>query len=141
MADGLSQPPTSASGARRGGPPPLPRGAVDSQPSLLSPSAESAVDELLALLGWRARDAAQAAEVLAQAGDEGRVARRLALALAGSWAPLVKAVGAAETAEADLDALAEAAQTAQDRLGDGNAARAMLWRAFNQARGEGATGE
>src|SRR6185312_16224219 len=178
MADGLSQPPASASGARRGSPPPLPRGAVDSQPSLLSPSAESPVDELLALIAaeaeslesestssnkkkggavsdaeakakkraadlkvraallawdgrgdvqkalgfvdkvehplvpaiklaaaielkdgalllWRVRDAAQASEVLAQAGDEGRVARRLALALAGSWAPLVKSVGPA----------------------------------------------
>ncbi|MDB4968944.1 MAG: repeat-containing protein [Myxococcales bacterium] len=246
MADGLSQPPASASGGRRG-PPPLPRGAVDSQPSLLSPSAESAVDELLALIAaeaeshadalsekaekgekkkgsavsdadakakkraadlkvraallawdgrgdvqkalafvdkvdhplvpaiklaaaielkddamlqaciaetkkrgdkadlaelgalllWRARDAAHAAEVLALAGDEGKVARRLALALAGSWAPLVKAVGPAETAEVDLDALAEAAQTAQDRLGDANAARAMLSRAFQAAKSEG----
>src|SRR5438270_1246872 len=56
MADGLSQPPASASGARRGagGPPPLPRGAVDSQPSLLSPSAESPVDELLALIAAEA---------------------------------------------------------------------------------------
>ena len=205
MADGLTQPPASASARRGSGPPPLPRGAVDSQPSLLSPSAESprrraarahrrrgrvarsaadkeakkkggavsdaeaktkkrAADlkvraallawdgrgdvqkalgfvdkvehplvpaiklaaaielkddallqaciaetkkrgdkadlaELGALLLWRVRDAAQAAEVLAQAGDEGRVARRLALALAGSWAPLVKSVGPAETAE------------------------------------------
>ncbi|MCU1280839.1 MAG: serine/threonine protein kinase, partial [bacterium] len=243
MADGLSQPPASASGARRGGgPPPLPRGAVDSQPSLLSPSAESPVDELLALIAaeaesldapaekeskkkggavsdaelktkkraadlkvraallawdgrgdvqkalafvdkvehplvpaiklaaaielkddallhaciaetkkrgdkadlaeigallmWRVRDAAQAAEVLALAGDEGRAARRLSLALAGSWAPLVKSVGPAETAEADLDALAEAAATAQDRLGDANAARAMLTRAFATAKEE-----
>src|SRR5262245_22519366 len=206
MPDGLSQPPASASGARRG-PPPLPRGTVDSQPSLLSVSAESPLDELLgliaaeaasesqekkkgdpdakakkraadlrvraallawdgrgdvqkalafidkvdhplvpaiklaaaielkddallqaciaetkkrgdkadlaelgALLLWRARDAAQAADVLGQAGDEGRSARRLALALAGSWGPLVKAMGPAETAEIDLDALAEAAQ-------------------------------
>src|SRR3954471_7778275 len=247
MADGLSQPPTSASGARRG-PPPPPRGAVDSQPSLLSPSAESAVDELLALIAaeaeshadaltdkaeksdkkkgsavsdadikakkraadlkvraallawdgrgdvqkalafvdkvdhplvpairlaaaielkddamlqaciaetkkrgdkadlaelgalllWRVRDAAQAAELLGLAGDEGRVARRLSLALAGSWAPLVKSVGPAETAEVDLDALAEAAATAQDRLGDANAARAMLMRAFAAAKEEGA---
>ena len=51
--------------------------------------------------------------------------------------PLVKAVGPAETADADLDALAEAAQTAQDRLGDANAARAMLLRAFNVAKSEG----
>src|SRR6185312_4504581 len=237
MADGLSQPPASASGARRGSPPPLPRGAVDSQPSLLSPSAESPVDELLALVAaeaeslesestssnkkkggavsdaeakakkraadlkvraallawdgrgdvqkalgfvdkvehplvpaikladdallqacisetkkrgdkadiaelgalllWRVRDAAQASEVLAQAGDEGRVARRLALALAGNWAPLVKSVGPAETAEADLDALAEAAATAQDRLGDVNAARAIITRAFGAAKEEG----
>src|SRR5438445_12613626 len=60
MADGLSQPPTSASGARRGGPPPLPRGAVDSQPSLLSPSAESALDELLALIAAEAESHADA---------------------------------------------------------------------------------
>ncbi|HEY2749504.1 MAG TPA: hypothetical protein VGL86_33020 [Polyangia bacterium] len=245
MADGLTQPPASASGARRGGPPPLPRGAVDSQPSLLSPSAESPLDELLALIAaeaesleqphdgkkkggavsdaeakakkraadlkvraallawdgrgdvqkalafvdkvdhplvpaiklaaaielkddallqacmaetkkrgdkadiaelgalllWRVRDATQASEVLAQAGDEGRVARRLALALAGSWAPLVKSVGPAETAEADIDALAEAAATAQDRLGDVNAARAMLTRAFAAAKDEGGASE
>src|SRR6185369_15930293 len=220
MADGLTP---SAAAARRGGQPPPPRGAVDSQPSLLSPSAESPVDELLALIAaeadsldapaekeakkkgsavsdaelktkkraadlkvraallawdgrgdvqkalgfvdkvehplvpaiklaaaielkddallqacmaetkkrgdkadiaevgalllWRVRDAAQAAEMLGHAGDEGRVARRLSLALAGSWAQVVKAVGPQETAEIDLDALAEAAQTAQDRLG------------------------
>src|SRR5438309_729003 len=54
MPDGLSQPPASASGARRSGPPPLPRGAVDSQPSLLSPSAESPLDELLALIAAEA---------------------------------------------------------------------------------------
>jgi hypothetical protein len=241
MADGLTP---SASAARRGAaPPPPPRGAVDSQPSLLSPSAESPVDELLALIAaeadsqdapvekeskkkgaavsdadlkikkraadlkvraallawdgrgdvqkalsfvdkvdhplvpaiklaaaielkddallqaciaetkkrgdkadlaelgalllWRVRDAAQAAELLALAGDEGRVARRLSLALAGSWAPLVKSVGPAETAEVDLDALAEAAATAQDRLGDANAARVMLMRAFAAAKEEG----
>src|SRR6185437_1567728 len=93
------------------------------------------IAELGALLLWRVRDAAQAAEVLAQAGDEGRAARRLALALAGSWGPLVKSVGPAETAEADLDALAEAAEVAQDRLGDANAARAMLQRAFAAAQG------
>src|SRR2546430_7841140 len=62
MADGLSQPPASASGARRGagGPPPLPRGAVDAQPSLLSPSAESALDELLALIAAEAESHADA---------------------------------------------------------------------------------
>ena len=54
MADGLAQPPSSASGARRGSPPPLPRGAVDSQPSLLSPSAESPLDELLGLIAAEA---------------------------------------------------------------------------------------
>ncbi|HEY1585962.1 MAG TPA: hypothetical protein VGH63_09765, partial [Polyangia bacterium] len=99
------------------------------------------IAELGALLLWRVRDAAQASEVLGQAGDEGRVARRLALALAGSWAPLVKTVGPAETAEADLDALAEAAATAQDRLGDVNAARAMLTRAFAAAKEEGGVSE
>src|SRR4051812_37864351 len=240
MADGLTP---SAAARRTGQPPPPPRGAVDSQPSLLSPSAESPVDELLALIAaeadsldgekpeskkkggavsdaelkakkraadlkvraallawdgrgdvqkalsfvdkvehplvpaiklaaaielkddallqacmaetkkrgdkadiaelgalllWRVRDAAQAAEVLGHAGDEGRVARRLSLALAGSWAQLVKSVGPAETAEVDLDALAEAAATAQDRLGDANAARAMLMRAFAAAKEEGA---
>jgi tetratricopeptide (TPR) repeat protein len=238
MPDGLS-PPASASGTKRSGPPPLPRGTVDSQPSLLSPTAESPVDELLALIAaeadshdegkekkkgqavsdaeaktkkriadlkvraallawdgrgdvqkalalvdkvehplvpaiklaaaielkddaalqacisetkkrgdkadlaevgalllWRVRDAAQSAEVLGQAGDEGRVARRLALALAGSWAQLVKSVGPAETAEVDLDALAEAAEVAQDRLGDANAARSMLARAFAVAKNE-----
>ncbi|MCA1664690.1 MAG: hypothetical protein LC659_10540, partial [Myxococcales bacterium] len=188
MADGLTP---SASARRGSAPPPPPRGAVDSQPSLLSPSAESPVDELLALIAaeadsvepvdketkkkgqalsdvdlkvkkrgadlkvraallawdgrgdvqkalsfvdkvdhplvpaiklaaaielkddallqaciaeakkrgdkadlaelgalllWRVRDAAQAAELLALAGDEGRTARRLSLALAGSWA-------------------------------------------------------
>ena len=93
--------------------------------------------ELGALLLWRARDASQAAELLAQAGDEGRVARRLALALAGGWAPLVKAAGPAETAEVDQDALAEAASTAHDRLGDANAARTMLARAFNAAKSDG----
>src|SRR6185312_9624015 len=52
MADGLT---SSSSGSRRaGGPPPPPRGAVDSQPSLLSPSAESPVDELLALIAAEA---------------------------------------------------------------------------------------
>ena len=66
------------------------------------------------------------------------MARRLALALAGSWAPLVKSVGPAETAEADLDALAEAAATAQDRLGDVNAARAIMTRAFGAAKEENA---
>ena len=82
------------------------------------------------------RDAAQAAELLRLAGDEGRAARRLSLALAGSWAQLVKSVGPAETAEVDVDALAEAAATAQDRLGDANAARAMLARAFAAAKDE-----
>ncbi len=58
MADGLSQPPASASGVRRVGPPPLPRGAVDSQPSLLSPTAESPLDELLALIAAEAESLA-----------------------------------------------------------------------------------
>lgn len=92
--------------------------------------------EVGALLLWRVRDAAQAAEVLASAGDEGRPARRLALALAGNWAALVKAVGPSETGEIDLDAVAEAAATAQDRMGDANGARAMLTRAFAAAREE-----
>ena len=67
--------------------------------------------ELGSLLIWRPRDAAQAAEVLALAGDEGKLARRLALALAGSWSPLAKLAGADET---DVDAVAEAAATTQD---------------------------
>src|SRR3954469_16179297 len=70
MADGLSQPPTSASGARRGGPPPLPRGAVDSQPSLLSPSAESAVDELLALIAAEPESHADARTDKAEKSDK-----------------------------------------------------------------------
>jgi tetratricopeptide (TPR) repeat protein len=97
---------------------------------------KSDLAELGALLLWRVRDAAQAAELLSLAGDEGRTARRLSLALAGSWAPLVKSVGPAETAEVDVDALAEAAATAQDRLGDANAARTMLARAFAAAKDE-----
>src|SRR5689334_3680499 len=55
MPDGL-QPPSSSSsssGIRRG-PPPLPRAAVDSQPSIVSPSADSPVDELLALVAAEA---------------------------------------------------------------------------------------
>ena len=52
MADGLT--PSASSSRRGGGPPPPPRGAVDSQPSLLSPSAESPVDELLALVAAEA---------------------------------------------------------------------------------------
>ncbi len=234
MPDGL-QPPASASGARRG-PPPLPRAAVDSQPSIVSPSADNPVDELLALVAaeaewqqeperkkgqpqtaeadakakrraadlrvraallawdgrsdvqkalalvdkvdhplvpalklaaaielkdeqllhaciaeakkrgdkadlaelgslliWRPRDAAQAAEVLALAGDEGKLARRLALALAGSWAPLAKLAGADEH---DVDAVTEAAATAQDCLGDVSTARALLTRAFASATAE-----
>src|SRR6476646_9293075 len=51
MADGLTP---SAAARRTGQPPPPPRGAVDSQPSLLSPSAESPVDELLALIAAEA---------------------------------------------------------------------------------------
>ena len=59
MADGLSQPRHVGTGVRRG-PPPPPRGAVDSQPSLLSPSAESAVDELLALIAAEAESHTEA---------------------------------------------------------------------------------
>src|SRR5437868_7719730 len=88
--------------------------------------------ELGALLLWRARDAGQAAEVLALAGDEGRIARRLALALAGSWGPLVKAAAG----EDDADALTDAAATAQDRLGDSNNARALLGKLFATLKGQ-----
>ena len=73
------------------------------------------------------------------AGDEGRVARRLALALAGELGAAGRGASVAgETAEADLDALAEAAPTAQDRLGDptrrARAAGARLRRGADEAR-------
>jgi tetratricopeptide (TPR) repeat protein len=87
--------------------------------------------ELGSFLVWRARDAGQAAEVLAQAGDDGRLARRLALALTDNWAPLAKLSGGDES---DLDAITEAAATAQDRLGDSELARTLLARAFTSAK-------
>ena len=54
MADGLSCRRRRASARLVDSPPPPPRSAVDSQPSLLSPSAESPVDELLALIAAEA---------------------------------------------------------------------------------------
>src|SRR6185436_18314812 len=82
--------------------------------------------ELGTLLFWRGKDAL---ELLKQSGDEGGAARRLALAVAAAWSELCEALS--ET-RADRDSLLEAAQVAQDRLGDAARARELLLRAWKK---------
>ncbi len=83
--------------------------------------------ELGTLLLWRGKD--NALDVLKQSGEEGAAARRLALAMGGAWTELCDALG---EAKAERDSLIEAAQVAQDRLGDPSRARELLQRAWKK---------
>jgi hypothetical protein len=82
------------------------------------------------LLFWR--DPTQAAELFKLAGDEGTILRRLALGVAGLWGELVDALSEPRAKEIDSNALAEAAQAAQDRLSDVERAKELVKRALDK---------
>jgi tetratricopeptide (TPR) repeat protein len=88
----------------------------------------SELADLGGLMLWRPDGAADAAELLKLGGDEG-VARRLALAAAGSWSELATLVG---EGKADEEALVEAAAIAEDRLDDLARARELYGRALER---------
>ena len=70
--------------------------------------------EIAAFLLWSRGSLDVAGELFRLALDDGKLGRRLTLAVAGRWAELVELLGEAR----DADTLAEASALAQDRLGD-----------------------